>query len=69
MKVMSSGHPDFKAGNLCLGDDWMGRSSVQPPPSKLDKVDFIEQFNEELLVKKEGENPQILGVIFFPCHG
>jgi hypothetical protein len=28
------------------------------------KVDFIEQFNEKLLVKQEGENLQILDVIF-----
>lgn len=30
------------------------------------KVDFIEQFNEKLLVKQEGENLQILDVIFSP---
>lgn len=28
------------------------------------KVDFIEQFNEKLLVKQDGENLQILDVIF-----
>lgn len=34
------------------------------------KVDFIEQFNEKLLVKQENENLQILDVdcfILFPC--
>lgn len=29
------------------------------------KVDFIEQFNEKLLVKQENENLQILDVRFF----
>lgn len=29
------------------------------------KVDFIEQFNEKLLIKQEGENLQILDVSFF----
>ena len=29
------------------------------------KVDFIEQFNEKLLVKQENENLQILDVCFF----
>jgi hypothetical protein len=33
------------------------------------KVDFIEQFNEKLLVKQEGENLQILDVtIVSPCN-
>jgi hypothetical protein len=33
------------------------------------KVDFIEQFNEKLLVKQENENLQILDVsnFFLPC--
>ena len=30
------------------------------------KVDFIEQFNEKLLVKQEGENLQILDVSLIP---
>jgi hypothetical protein len=30
------------------------------------KVDFIEQFNEKLLVKQEGENLQILDVSIIP---
>lgn len=34
------------------------------------KVDFIEQFNEKLLVKQDGENLQILDVsIFLNCLG
>jgi hypothetical protein len=30
------------------------------------KVDFIEQFNEKLLVKQDGENLQILDVSILP---
>ena len=32
------------------------------------KVDFIEQFNEKLLVKQENENLQILDVSNFPVY-
>lgn len=32
------------------------------------KIDFIEQFNEKLLVKQENENLQILDVSFARCE-
>uniref|UniRef100_A0A0D3HSN1 Oxidoreductase N-terminal domain-containing protein n=1 Tax=Oryza barthii TaxID=65489 RepID=A0A0D3HSN1_9ORYZ len=48
IKVMSSGHPDFKAGDLVWGmTGWEEALFSYLHP--IYKVDFIEQFNEELL--------------------
>lgn len=63
--IRSSGHVPLKILSI---EDGTVLKSFHHLLHRNKKVDFIEQFNEKLLVKQENENLQILDVSYLmPC--